>query len=90
MILGNVTDARLRLIVSGVLGLMLTLTICVLWVTGQEVPELLKGLVTMIWGFFTGHVYTNGTGAAPRYMDRGDYEQDGTERTRRTGGGGER
>ena len=83
MALGNVTDARLRLIISGFMGLLLTLTICALWVSGQEVPELLKALVTAIWGFFSGHVYTNGTGAAPRYMDRGDYEQDGTERKRR-------
>ena len=82
--MGEISDARLRLLMSGALGFLLTVTICLLWATGQEVPELLKGLVTMVWGFFSGHVYTNGTGAAPRYMDRGDYEQDGTERKRRT------
>lgn len=67
--MANVTDARLRLILSGVLGVLLTVTICVMWMTGQEVPELLKGLVTMVWGFFTGHVYTNGTGATPKKED---------------------
>ena len=62
----NVTDARLRLIISGVMGLALTAALCVLWITSQPVPTELYGLVTGVWGFFTGHVYTNGTGAQPK------------------------
>ena len=64
--MSGITDARLRLILSGVMGLMMSATICGLWLSGQEVPELLKGMVTMVWGFFTGHVFTNGTGARPQ------------------------
>ncbi len=62
----NMTDARFRLIVTGILGVMLTTTLCTLYIIGRAVPELLPSMVVGVWGFFTGHVYTNGTGAMPK------------------------
>ena len=64
--LRNMTDARIRLIISGVMGLALTGAIVWLWIAGEPVPTELYGLVSGVWGFFTGHVYTNGTGAVPK------------------------
>lgn len=60
------TDARIRLIISGIIGVMLTAVASILWATHQDVPVELAAFITGVWGFFTGHVYTNGTGAVPR------------------------
>lgn len=57
------TDARIRLIFTGVMAVMLTGVGCVLWVLGKDVPVELVGFITAVWGFFTGHVATNGSGA---------------------------
>lgn len=60
------TDARIRLILSGVMGIVLTGVISILYLKGEPVPGELYGFVTGVWGFFSGHVFTNGTGAAPK------------------------
>lgn len=60
------TDARIRLILSGVMGIALTCVMGILYLRGESVPTELYGFVAGVWGFFTGHVYTNGTGATPK------------------------
>lgn len=70
--MGNITDARLRLIISGLIGVALTIVVCILWASSQAVPTELYGLVTGVWGFFSGHVYTNGTGARPNVGPQGE------------------
>lgn len=56
------TDARVRLIITGVIAIMLTVTAALLWGTGKAVPGELVGFVSAVWGFFAGTVYMNGSG----------------------------
>lgn len=62
----HMTDARVRLILSGIMGIALTGVMSTLYLKGDPVPTELYGFVAGVWGFFTGHVFTNGTGAAPK------------------------
>ena len=59
----SMTDARVRLIITGLIAVMLTGVAGWLWATGETVPVELVAFVTAVWGYFAGHVRTNGTGA---------------------------
>lgn len=51
------TDARIRLLISGLISVMLILATAVLYVSGQEVPAGLYALVGIVMGFFFSHAH---------------------------------
>lgn len=73
----NMNRAGFQQALTGLLAVIIVVTVCAMWIIGQEVPENALTILTLVIGYFFGHISQNGiAGSKTGHTDDGrEYDE---------------